>query len=140
VEFTATDISGGLEVVPVSVCIEQSPGSLPQKFIYQTHNVIDEDADLHPISTVTKRNFRTRCVYIAAGCLKPWFMKRFSRNSNSSLFIKECWGACACTSPCENCVVQRGLVWEVQVFWTGSEKGWGIRALFKGSSHGLLSL
>lgn len=129
VEFSAADISGGLEVVPVSVCNEQSPGSLPRKFVYRTSNVIHKDLDLHLISSVTKRISRTPCVYTAAGCLKPSFMKRFSRNSKSPLFIKECWGACDCASPCINRVVQRGLVREVQVFWTGSEKEWGIRAL-----------
>jgi hypothetical protein len=60
VEFTTIDISGGLEVVLVSVCNEQSPGSLPQKFVYQKSNVIHKDANLHPISTITKRNLRTR--------------------------------------------------------------------------------
>ena len=95
VENTAADISGGLEVVPVSMCNEQSPGSLPQKFVYQTSNVIHKDTDLHSISTVTERKSRTPSAYTIAGCLKPWFMKKFSMNSNNPLFIKKCWGACA---------------------------------------------
>ena len=54
-------------------------------------------------------------------------MKRFFRNSNSALFIKECLDTYACASPCNNHVVHKGLAQEVQGFWIGSEKGWGIR-------------
>jgi hypothetical protein len=111
VEFTTADISGGLEVVLVLVCNEQSLGSLPRKFVHQKSNIIYKDADLYPISTITKRNLRTRYVYKAIGCLESWFMKRFSLNSISALFIK--WGTCAYALPCNNRIVWKGLVWEV---------------------------
>ena len=105
VQFIIADISGGVEVVPILVCNEQSPSTLSQKFVYQKSNVIHKDADLHSISTVTKRKLRTCYVYKAIGCLQSWFMKRFFYNSISVLFIKECWGTCAYALPYNNRIV-----------------------------------
>ncbi|KAL7148693.1 hypothetical protein ABFS83_06G195800 [Erythranthe nasuta] len=47
----------------------------------------------------------------------------------SRKFIKECWRKCGCNMQCANRVVQRGITRKLQVFLTGNDKGWGLRAL-----------
>ncbi|GAB2235698.1 hypothetical protein Drorol1_Dr00026134 [Drosera rotundifolia] len=42
-------------------------------------------------------------------------------------FIKECWSKCGCGIQCGNRVVQRGIIRDLQVFWTPEGKGWGLR-------------
>ncbi|XP_078440113.1 putative inactive histone-lysine N-methyltransferase SUVR2 [Wolffia australiana] len=42
-------------------------------------------------------------------------------------FIKECWRKCGCHKQCGNRVVQQGIWCNLQVFWTGTRKGWGLR-------------
>ncbi|KAJ1273615.1 hypothetical protein BS78_06G295600 [Paspalum vaginatum] len=44
-------------------------------------------------------------------------------------FIKECWSKCGCNMQCGNCVVQRGISCNLQVFSTQEGKGWGLRTL-----------
>nr|XP_010920299.1 probable inactive histone-lysine N-methyltransferase SUVR1 isoform X1 [Elaeis guineensis] len=44
-------------------------------------------------------------------------------------FIKECWSKCGCNKECGNRVVQRGIRCNLQVFFTGQRKGWGLRTL-----------
>ncbi|KAG8043756.1 hypothetical protein GUJ93_ZPchr0458g22336 [Zizania palustris] len=44
-------------------------------------------------------------------------------------FIKECWSKCGCNMQCGNRVVQRGITCNLQVFFTGEGKGWGLRTL-----------
>ncbi|XP_038973015.1 probable inactive histone-lysine N-methyltransferase SUVR2 isoform X2 [Phoenix dactylifera] len=44
-------------------------------------------------------------------------------------FIKECWSKCGCKKECGNRVVQRGITCNLQVFFTGQRKGWGLRTL-----------
>ncbi|XP_074311673.1 putative inactive histone-lysine N-methyltransferase SUVR2 [Silene latifolia] len=44
-------------------------------------------------------------------------------------FIKECWSKCGCNMQCGNRVVQRGISRKLQVFWTASGKGWGLRTM-----------
>ncbi|KAF3777880.1 Histone-lysine N-methyltransferase [Nymphaea thermarum] len=42
-------------------------------------------------------------------------------------FIKECWSKCGCNKQCGNRVVQRGIITNLQVFFTPEGKGWGLR-------------
>ncbi|KAF3791908.1 Histone-lysine N-methyltransferase [Nymphaea thermarum] len=42
-------------------------------------------------------------------------------------FIKECWSKCGCNKQCGNRVVQRGIITNLQVFFTAEGKGWGLR-------------
>ncbi|KAH0462263.1 hypothetical protein IEQ34_009838 [Dendrobium chrysotoxum] len=44
-------------------------------------------------------------------------------------FIKECWSKCGCNKQCGNRVVQRGITYNLQVFYTADGKGWGLRTL-----------
>lgn len=44
-------------------------------------------------------------------------------------FIKECWTKCGCSRYCGNRVVQQGIKYNLQVFWTREGKGWGLRTL-----------
>ncbi|XP_015692152.1 probable inactive histone-lysine N-methyltransferase SUVR2 isoform X2 [Oryza brachyantha] len=44
-------------------------------------------------------------------------------------FIKECWSKCGCNMQCGNRVVQRGITCNLQVFFSGEGKGWGLRTL-----------
>ncbi|KAK4281331.1 hypothetical protein QN277_012841 [Acacia crassicarpa] len=44
-------------------------------------------------------------------------------------FIKECWVKCGCVKQCGNRVVQRGITFNLQVFFTSEGKGWGLRTL-----------
>ncbi|XP_054799096.1 probable inactive histone-lysine N-methyltransferase SUVR2 isoform X1 [Prosopis cineraria] len=44
-------------------------------------------------------------------------------------FIKECWVKCGCVKQCGNRVVQRGITFKLQVFFTSERKGWGLRTL-----------
>ncbi|XP_020113303.1 probable inactive histone-lysine N-methyltransferase SUVR2 isoform X2 [Ananas comosus] len=44
-------------------------------------------------------------------------------------FVKECWSKCGCNKQCGNRVVQRGITWNLQVFFTADGKGWGLRTL-----------
>ncbi|WOK95382.1 putative inactive histone-lysine N-methyltransferase SUVR2 isoform X2 [Canna indica] len=44
-------------------------------------------------------------------------------------FIKECWSKCGCSMHCGNRVVQRGIMHQLQVFFTSKTKGWGLRTL-----------
>ncbi|XP_028758274.1 probable inactive histone-lysine N-methyltransferase SUVR2 isoform X1 [Neltuma alba] len=44
-------------------------------------------------------------------------------------FIKECWVKCGCVKQCGNRVVQRGITFKLQVFFTSEGKGWGLRTL-----------
>ena len=42
--------------------------------------------------------------------------------------LYECMDACKCDARrCKNRVVQKGIQLPLQVFWTGSDKGWGLR-------------
>lgn len=43
--------------------------------------------------------------------------------------IWECNSKCSCNDKCQNRVVQNGMIAQLQIFYTGPEKGWGIRAL-----------
>lgn len=44
-------------------------------------------------------------------------------------FVKECWSKCGCSKKCGNRVVQRGMAHNLEVFFTGESKGWGLRSL-----------
>lgn len=44
-------------------------------------------------------------------------------------FVKECWSKCGCSKQCGNRVVQRGITFNFQVFFTAEGKGWGLRTL-----------
>jgi euchromatic histone-lysine N-methyltransferase len=129
VDTFAADISGGLEAVPVSVCHEKMPGTLPPMFVYLKSNVVYRDAQLEPGSASCTAGKITKCVYTREGCLQPWFLKKLTSNMQGPPYIKECWGACKCKFPCPNRVVQCGMKHECQVYWASDEKGWGIRTI-----------
>ncbi|XP_024538885.1 histone-lysine N-methyltransferase SUVR4 isoform X2 [Selaginella moellendorffii] len=43
-------------------------------------------------------------------------------------FIKECWVKCTCHKKlCGNRIVQQGVRYKLEVFWTPTGKGWGVR-------------
>ncbi|XP_066351083.1 probable inactive histone-lysine N-methyltransferase SUVR2 isoform X2 [Miscanthus floridulus] len=44
-------------------------------------------------------------------------------------FIKECWSKCGCGMQCGNRVIQRGITFKLQVFFTREGKGWGVRTV-----------
>lgn len=44
-------------------------------------------------------------------------------------FIKECWSKCGCDMQCGNRVIQRGITYNLQVFFTREGKGWGLRTM-----------
>nr|XP_027188964.1 histone-lysine N-methyltransferase SUVR4-like isoform X2 [Cicer arietinum] len=57
------------------------------------------------------------------GCLEP------CKGHLKRKFIKECWSKCGCGKQCGNRVIQRGITYNLQVFFTSEEKGWGLRTL-----------
>ncbi|KAK7277481.1 hypothetical protein RJT34_22494 [Clitoria ternatea] len=44
-------------------------------------------------------------------------------------FIKECWSKCGCGKQCGNRIIQQGIKYNLQVFFTSEGKGWGLRTL-----------
>ncbi|KEH42475.1 histone-lysine N-methyltransferase SUVR2-like protein [Medicago truncatula] len=57
------------------------------------------------------------------GCLEP------CKGHLKRKFIKECWSKCGCGKQCGNRVIQRGITYNLQVFFTSEGKGWGLRTL-----------
>ncbi|CAJ2651788.1 probable inactive histone-lysine N-methyltransferase SUVR2 isoform X2 [Trifolium pratense] len=57
------------------------------------------------------------------GCLEP------CKGHLKRKFIKECWSKCGCGKQCANRVIQRGVAYNLQVFFTSEGKGWGLRTL-----------
>lgn len=126
-DISAADISGGLEAVPVLVCAEKMPGRIPPMFAYLKSNVVHNMANLKPGSVLASRGETLACVYTREGCLQPDFLRRLMSSNERPLYIRECWDACKCLMPCPNRVVQKGMKYACQVFWTCTGKGWGIR-------------
>jgi hypothetical protein len=63
VDLLVFDISGDLEVVPISVCNKKMLGSLPPMFVYLKSNVVHNAAELQPISAFYSKGKRTQCLY-----------------------------------------------------------------------------
>lgn len=126
--YNAADISGGLEAVPVSVCNEESPGMLPQRFLYSKVNVVYNNALLIPLFPTSNYPNMVPAAYTKSGTLHPWLLRLLESKTNS-WFIKECWGVCDCYGPCVNRVVQKGMTLKCDVVWIGPKKGWGVRTL-----------
>ncbi|KAG4996055.1 hypothetical protein JHK84_027099 [Glycine max] len=57
------------------------------------------------------------------GCLEP------CKGHLKRKFIKECWSKCGCGKQCGNRVIQRGITYNLQAFFTSEGKGWGLRTL-----------
>ncbi|CAN6684610.1 unnamed protein product [Malus baccata var. baccata] len=109
------------------VCASQTEGD----FAYTQEGLLNEDF-LEECISMTRNPQQHRPFYCKScplervkndDCLEP--CKGHLRRQ----FIKECWSKCGCHRQCGNRVVQRGLNWKLQVFFTAEGKGWGLRTL-----------
>ena len=121
-DISTADISGGLEAVPILVCNEKMPGTMPLMFAYLKSNAIHNMAGLKPGLVLSTRGETMPCVYIPNRCLQPDFLRKLISTNKRPLYIRECWEAYKCQTPCPNRVVHKGMKYACQVFWTSNGK------------------
>lgn len=100
------------------------------KFAYTAQGLIKEEFLEECIAI--SHNPQQHCFYCkdcplerskSDGCLEP------CKGHLKRKFIKECWSKCGCGKQCGNRVIQRGITYNLQVFFTSEGKGWGLRTL-----------
>ena len=67
------------------------------------------------------------CAYDAHGRLRS-LLNKGSSPATCAMPICECSKGCYCDETCCNRVVGRGLTSRLTIFWTGDDRGWGVRA------------
>ncbi|XP_069793029.1 histone-lysine N-methyltransferase SETMAR [Narcine bancroftii] len=130
------DVSGGLEYLPVPVVNGVDDEGLP-RMQYTPENVAGPgDLDPAEINLPGCDCLTSSCQLGTCICLQC-YQGAYDKNkclvdlndkTNYSRPVFECNIMCKCSETCENRLVQRGLVFKLQVFRT-SKKGWGLRTL-----------
>ncbi|XP_074597391.1 histone-lysine N-methyltransferase eggless-like [Brevipalpus obovatus] len=74
-----------------------------------------------------QRTLNTYADYFPGRSISVYEHRRLQESIISGIW--ECNSECSCNDKCQNRVVQNGMIAQLQIFYTGPEKGWGIRAL-----------
>ncbi|XP_050205786.1 uncharacterized protein LOC126655593 isoform X2 [Mercurialis annua] len=125
----STCIGDCLSSTTVCACASENG----DKFAYNSHGLLTEEF-LEDCISIT-RDPQRQCLSYCKAC-------PLERSKNEEIlepckghvkrnYIKECWSKCACHKLCGNRVVQRGIMSQLQVFFTPEGKGWGLRTLDK---------
>ncbi|XP_055959547.1 histone-lysine N-methyltransferase SUVR4 isoform X3 [Mercurialis annua] len=125
----STCIGDCLSSTTVCACASENG----DKFAYNSQGLLTEEF-LEDCISIT-RDPQRQCLSYCKAC-------PLERSKNEEIlepckghvkrnYIKECWSKCACHKLCGNRVVQRGIMCQLQVFFTPEGKGWGLRTLDK---------
>lgn len=134
-QILCSDVSGGLENIPVSLANDVDDVQLPD-FEYTTTNIPGEGACEDSFSEVFQPCKCSACC-IPGGC-PCWLRSGHPYNNDGCLStippvlpLIECSSLCACDTHrnCTNRIVQMGLTSTLQVFRTRTGKGFGLRTL-----------
>ncbi|KAM3621050.1 uncharacterized protein V6R79_005283 [Siganus canaliculatus] len=136
--YPKVDLSDGLENVPVLIERSLDVVNLP-KFQYSPDNIQGAGCTVDPrevtlpgCSCLVHSCLAESCsclqthgqVYSSTGTL----LNHNRTDSGFSSPVFECNALCTCSDACSNRVVQRGLTFKLEVYWT-NKRGWGVRTL-----------